>query len=170
MNYWSGKNWMFGKDWFSGYTPAGPWWPYGVKSWEIAFSAPQVVAERLTRLAAAGMYPGVSDRREFILMGQEKFAAYAEALNAMAMQMIEINQKLALHAIQQWWNVLATAWLLPGGFPVGMAKANAAIARNIVSASTGKRLEASVSQVANKGITPVHRRVTGNVRRLRRVK
>jgi tellurite resistance-related uncharacterized protein len=170
MNYWSGKNWMVGKDWFSAYTPAGLWWPLGVKSWEIAFSAPQVVAERLTRLAAAGIHPGARDRREFTLMGQEKFEAYAEALNAMAVQMMEINQKLALHAMQQWWNAWAMAWLTPGGFPMGMAKANAAIARNIVSASQGKRLESSVSQVANKGIAPVHRRVTGNARRLRRVK
>ncbi len=46
-------------------------------------AAPQVVAQRLTRMAFSGINPSVDDHEELMLMGSEKMQAFQESWMAM---------------------------------------------------------------------------------------
>ena len=79
-------------------------------------------------------------------MGLEKILAANEAWNAMAMQAVLENQKLALSVMQSFW------------FPWARRP----------SAST--QLRNAAMGVLGKGMAPVRRRAVANARRLRRTK
>ena len=49
---------------------------------ELGLAAPQVIALRAARMAAAGAAPAARDREEFYRMGAEKWLALNEAWNA----------------------------------------------------------------------------------------
>jgi hypothetical protein len=74
-----------------------------VQTFELGVAAPQVIAHRLARMMIAGGSPSARDRAEFHRMGVEKVAATAEAWNAMAVQAMVENQKLALSFMQSFW-------------------------------------------------------------------
>lgn len=50
---------------------------------ELAFAAPQVVAERTARMARAGALPSGRDQAEFLRMGSEKVDAFYQSWSAM---------------------------------------------------------------------------------------
>ena len=54
---------------------------------ELAFAAPQVVAHRTLRMAAASSPPSARDQAEFMRMGTEKVAAFYQSWGAMWMAM-----------------------------------------------------------------------------------
>ena len=54
-----------------------------LKSAELAGAAPQVIAMRLTRMAAAGHQPTAHDRAEMFRMGNEKLMAFSQSWLAM---------------------------------------------------------------------------------------
>ncbi|WP_372016410.1 polyhydroxyalkanoate granule-associated phasin [Pseudoxanthomonas sp. 10H] len=105
---------------------------------ELGIAAPQVVAHRLARMAAAGPRLSARDRREFTGMVVEKQAAFAQAWMAMWVEGWRVQQ--------QWW----VSWL--GGMPAAAWQAD--------------RLHAAWEQVAARGIAPVRRRAVANARRL----
>jgi hypothetical protein len=91
-------------------------------------------------MLAAGMNPSAGDRREFQRMGTEKVLAFWESMNVMGLEMAKAQQQYALLALRQWWS----PWLSPWS------------------------AAASASRVLEKGLGPVHRRASANVRRLRK--
>ncbi|MCG2576343.1 hypothetical protein LZ012_04970 [Dechloromonas sp. XY25] len=118
------------------------------KSVELAIAAPQVVAHRVARMAAAGAMPSVRDRREFERMGAEKVAAFSESMTAMAQQAFRANQTLAASMFRTFWS----PWT-----------ANSA-------ARLGRDVHEAVLDVLDKGMAPVHGRATANAKRLARSK
>ncbi|GAB3743811.1 hypothetical protein [Lysobacter olei] len=52
---------------------------------ELAFAAPQVVAQRTSRMAVAGTLPTGRDHAEFVRMGTEKMHAFYQSWSAMWM-------------------------------------------------------------------------------------
>jgi hypothetical protein len=120
-----------------------------VKSAELAFAAPQVVAHRMARMAVAGPVLSERDRREFQRMGAEKLTAFAESWNAMALQAARANQDLAAGFFRSLWSPLA--WASP-------------------FAHTAAQLHSAALGVLHEGIDPVHREATANARRLARTK
>lgn len=50
---------------------------------ELAFAAPQVVAQRTARMALAGGLPSSRDQAEFMRMGSEKVDAFYQSWSAM---------------------------------------------------------------------------------------
>lgn len=52
---------------------------------ELSLAAPQVVAQRVARMARGGAAPSTADRREFARMGSEKVAAFWQSWFAMGM-------------------------------------------------------------------------------------
>ncbi|HRP29208.1 MAG TPA: hypothetical protein PLG77_12335, partial [Burkholderiaceae bacterium] len=52
---------------------------------ELSLAAPQVVAQRVARMARGGAAPSTADRREFARMGTEKVAAFWQSWFAMGM-------------------------------------------------------------------------------------
>ena len=127
----------------------------GIQSAEMMFAVPQVVTHRLGRIKAAGATISARDRREFQLMGAEKFSAFGESWTQMTLQMLKANQLMA----QAW----ASAWTAPLRTPT-QASARRALARS------SAQLQGSVLSIVGSGLTPVHRRATANAKRLGRVK
>jgi hypothetical protein len=77
-------------------------WRDAFRAWEVAFTAPQVIAMRTARMAAAGSRPSSRDRAEVRRMGAEKQQAFGEAWTAMAVE----------------------AWLYPWKVAAAMARSN----------------------------------------------
>lgn len=117
---------------------------------ELAFAAPQVVAHRVARMAAAGARPSARDREEFTRMVAEKQAAFFESWGAMAVQAAAAQHALAA----SWWQ---SCWALPGGaLTQGQAWA--------------RQAQGEALGVLGKGLAPVHRKAVANAKRLARSK
>jgi hypothetical protein len=112
---------------------------------DLGFAVPQVIAHRVARIMVAGGSPSARDRRELHRMGTEKILAANEAWNAMAIQAVLENQKLALSFMQSLW------------FP-WVRRQSAAL-----------QLSNAALDVLGKGMAPVRRRAVANARRLGRI-
>ena len=121
--------------------------PSWLKATEFALAVPQVVSHRLTRMASAGMSPNARDRREFLRMGTEKVAAFAESWNAMTMEALRIQQRASI----LWWRAFWMPWL--HGDPNRYASSSMRNAQR---------------RIFGKGMAPIQRRAVANARRLAR--
>lgn len=114
---------------------------------ELALAAPQVVAHRLARLAAAGHAPTKRDRLEFQRMGSEKLAAFGESWFAMGAEVLRVQQLWAAQAWRSCWFPWAGAFPWP---------------------PSGRALDRAWHGVLGRGLAPVHRRAVANAKRLGR--
>jgi hypothetical protein len=121
-------------------SPFLPWTRLAVQAGEVWFASSLVIPVRLGRMAAAGHAPSARDRREFARMGPEKVQAGIESWFAVA---------AALQKMQ--WQFLASAWQPWTHFQAGSHGAH-------------------WPRLAHTALTPIHRAVTANARRLTRVK
>jgi hypothetical protein len=121
----------------------------GAQTTQMMLAAPQVVMQRLARMARAGAHPSRADQREFHRMGAEKVAAFGESWQAMAMQMVKVQQAFTLSMLRNWRleGAAAKAWS-PG-------------------ASTW---QGAALDVLGKGLAPVRRRAVANAKRLQHFK
>ncbi len=113
------------------------------QSIDLGFAVPQVIGHRVARMMIAGGSP--SARRELHRMGTEKILAANEAWNAMALQAVLENQKLALSFMRSLW------------FPWAQRQ------------SAAMQLSNAALDVLGKGMAPLRRRAVANARRLRRI-
>ena len=127
-----------------------------VKAAELSLAAPRVMALRTARMLAAGAEPSARERRELSRMAWEKTAAWQESVHAMAAQVYKAQVQWNLGVLRLWWTWCTTPWPLLAARP----------GYRIVHG----RLERSLAQVIDRGLAPVHRRVTSNARRLTRRK
>ena len=107
---------------------------------ELGIAAPQVVAHRLARMAAAGTTLSARDRREFTGMVLEKQTAFAEGWMAVWVEALLAQQRFMLACLS------GTPW----------------------SAMTALRSGADWERVVSRGLAPVRRRAVANARRLSR--
>jgi len=121
---------------------------FAVKSVELAFAAPQVVAHRVTRMALAGTQPSERDRREFERMVAEKNHAYFESWRAMGVAAFRANQTWATSALASFWSTALSARPSP----------------------SARRLHSVALEVLGEGLAPVHRKAVANAKRLGRTK
>jgi hypothetical protein len=121
-----------------------------LRSTELALAAPQVIAQRLSRLAAAGSTPSARDRREFQRMVAEKPLAFGQAWSAMAVEAMAAQQALALAWTRSLWMPWAFGAMTP--------------------ARAGHAWTRALLDVARKGLAPVHRTAVANARRLSRAR
>lgn len=122
--------------------PLAPWLQLGTRTAEMLAASGQVIAMRVTRMAAAGASPTARDRKEFLLMGSEKVQAGAQSALAVGAQWQAMSWQLWARAWQQW---LA---LLGGG------------------ALRAAPLHSHLPRLAQAALAPVHRAATANARRL----
>jgi hypothetical protein len=122
---------------------AAAWWRNAATLWEIGLAAPQVIAQRTTRMVLAGATPSARDRREFARMGREKAEAFGESWLAMGLRLWQVQTAAAA----QWWG----QWMRQGP--------------QLLLAAEQPLLQAWPHVMAS-GLKPVHRRVTANARRL----
>jgi hypothetical protein len=125
---------------------------YVVKAAELSLAAPRVIALRTARILAAGVDPAARDRRALSQMAWEKIAAWQESMHAMTAQVYKAQVQWNLGALRLWWAWCTSPWPLLAARP----------GYRIVHA----RWERSMARVIDKGIAPVHRRVTSNARRM----
>jgi len=118
---------------------------------ELSVAAPQVIAHRLTRMAAAGAQPSMRDQREFTRMVSEKQTAFAEAWMAMATQSMLSGPALGMAMMRAWF----TPWGSKGAWA-----GQQALASQWQSAAMG---------VVGKGLAPVRAKAVANARRLNRL-
>jgi hypothetical protein len=121
------------------------------KASELAIAAPQVVAHRMARMAAAGPKLSARDRKEFERMFAEKNTAFGESWNAMALHALRANQTLARSLARSLWSPPSTRNKAAAG----------ALALQLQEAALG---------VFGKGLAPVHRKAVANAKRLARIK
>ena len=121
-----------------------------VKSAELAFAVPQVVAHRLTRMALGSTVPSKRDRKEFSTMISEKQIAFSQAWTAMAAETFRLNQSIAAS--------LFGSFVFPGHG----TKAS--------SMSLSRKMQGAASAIVSKGLAPVHRTAVANAKRLGRSK
>jgi hypothetical protein len=70
----------------------------------LALAVPEVVAQRVMRMWMAGTPMSQRDRDEFHRMYAEKFAAFYESWNAMALEMFRVSLTLGLFPV---WTLTA---------------------------------------------------------------
>ena len=117
------------------------------RSAELAFVVPQVMAQRMARMATAAPVLSARDRKEFALMSSEKLTAFADSWSAMAREAFRVQQSLGMSLLRACWS----PWLGGGA-----------------STRLGRQMQGAALGILNKGIAPVHRKATANAKRLRR--
>ena len=116
------------------------------KSTQLALATPQVIAQRVTRMALSGANPSSRDRRELSRMTSEKTLAFVGSWNAMALQMIRTQQTL----MSSWMTSIWMPWL----------------GRPMTPATLTKQMQDAAVAVALSGLGPVHRAAVANAKRL----
>lgn len=106
---------------------------------DLGLAAPQVVAHRLARMAAAGTTPSARDRREFTGMVLEKQTAFAQGWMAMWVEAALAQQRFVLACLS------GTPW-----------------------SATQARAGADWERMLSRGLAPVRRKAVANARRLSR--
>ena len=128
----------------AGSLPLAPPWATWMKLWEVSAFAPMVIGYRLAGMAPPGSTPSARQRRESVRMGQEKVDAWYEATVATGQRLFEANVALTGLVWRQLW-----------------AGAFSPLALTAPLAQLGPRL-------LTDSLSPVHRRVVANNRRLSR--
>ena len=139
------------------------------KTAEMATGAAQVIGHRTHRMAVAGPLPSTRDQREFTLMGREKGEAAMESARAMGTSMLALNQQFAALAFKQMLSASAALMSIASSRSVAQsAGRQSRLVRDMTAGSVAAaaRLSGSTARVARRGLKPVHKRVSGNVRRL----
>lgn len=148
--------------------PAVMWWEPMLKVWETSVAAPKVIGHRTGRMAAAGLFPGLADQREFTLMGTEKMVAFSQAYTGAWMEMLNFQLGLMLSAMSYWGKgfnpvALMEMWHSPNA----LMNAQAGLAKSLMMSGSARMLSA-MPRTAHKVIAPIHAKATGNVKRLAR--
>jgi hypothetical protein len=136
----------------------------------MSLASAQVIAHRMTRMAAAGPIPGEHDRQEFTRMGQEKFDAVTESARAMTAHLTALNLEFTARALSHLVasNAALLAWAASGSVGQSILR-QAELAETVSrSAKSASELLDSVAGLAGSGIAPIHARATANAKRLRR--
>jgi hypothetical protein len=152
------------------------WVKSAVLAWETALAAPQVIALRTARMAAAGIRPDARDSREFARMSHEKGEACVEAMSSIGGHLLKVQQQVAMEVMQQWLGGATHWWSLalrPGfGWPLPAFPAvfQAALpkAAPLLASLSPEQLALAGARIYAAALTPIHRRATANARRLDR--
>ena len=116
---------------------------------ELSLAAPLVVAQRVSRMMAAGPAPSARDRRELSLMGTEKVLAFQQAWAGMwtqaAFSQFALARSLAAAAVP--------------AMPFGQRHTELA---------TWGLMSREALKVLSAGMSPVHRKALANAKRLSR--
>jgi hypothetical protein len=139
---------------------------------EMATAAAQTIHDRTQRMARAGLNPSAHDRKEFLLMGQEKLEAAAESSTRMVTEAMAFNQHLARLVLRQI-QAQTAAWSgavlgTPHGWMNGYARLVQGAFAN--SQAIGAAVGHALIRSAAAGLKPIHGRARANAKRLGRRK
>ncbi|MFC5474822.1 polyhydroxyalkanoate granule-associated phasin [Paraherbaspirillum soli] len=142
------------------------------KTGEMMTASAQVIGHRTALIAMAGLAPSQRDQLEFTLMGQEKIEAASESAHAVAIRMMALQQELATLVIRQM--LCNTASLLSVASSSTLRQSGRRqnkLARDTIanSAQAVSQLNASLADIAETGLIPIHARATANAERLNKL-
>jgi hypothetical protein len=149
--------------------PFSAWTSLMLKTSEMMLASAQVIGHRTGRMATAGAIPSARDQKEFTLMGQEKIEAVAESTQAIAAQMIRVNQQLGTMAFEQLIGGAGRVMALAASRTIEQSgRRQAELVRDAVdnSADAASQLSGSIAGLAHHGLKPIHSRAMGNAKRL----
>ncbi|KAF3998845.1 polyhydroxyalkanoate granule-associated phasin [Glaciimonas immobilis] len=153
--------------------PYAVWNDVAAQTSEMMTASAQVISHRTTRMALAGPMPNQRDKDEFSLMGQEKIDALTESTYAITMRLMGLQQQVAKLALQELLNGTKGLLALAAGTflkPISSGR-NQMIYRQITrSAKALSQINASLADVAQTGLHPLHSRATANAKRLGKLK
>jgi hypothetical protein len=145
------------------------WTNIALKSAEMMWASSQVISHRTSRILQAHPNYTVSDRRELVLMGQEKMEAGYESAIAMTGGLVKMNLELGMLAFRQWFAVAtALTSMATSRTALQYSGHQAKLFRDHAtrSAVAATRLSSSAAQIAQHGLKPIHSRATKNAKRL----
>ncbi len=139
---------------------------------EMATAAAQTIHHRTHRMARAGLSPSARDRKEFLLMGQEKLEAAAASSTRMVTEAMAFNQRLARMTLGQM-QAQTAAWSGAAlGTPHGWMNAYSRLVQDAFanSQAIGVAVGHALVRSAAAGLKPIHGRARANAKRLGRRK
>jgi hypothetical protein len=152
--------------------PYAVWSRLADQTAEMLTASAQVIGHRSARMAMAGPLPSQRDQQEFSLMGQEKMEALSESAHAVTIRMIGLHQQVAKFALRQIMDgatdllALAAGTSLQPNAPGQPKLVNKHITNSTEAMS---QLNASLADVAQTGLQPLHSRATANAKRLEKL-
>lgn len=138
---------------------------------EMAASSMQVIGQRTGRFLMSGATPGAREQREFALMGREKGEAALESVRAMGARALMLNQQFAMLAFKQALSASVALLSIAGSRTAAESvERQVRLARDTAtgSAAAASKLSGTAARIARSALKPVHKRVSSNVRRLRK--
>jgi N-acyl-L-homoserine lactone synthetase len=146
------------------------WGALGVKAIQMSTAAAQVIAIRTTRMAAHGLNPNASERREMTRMGAEKVDAFSRAGQALATGALPLVAGMASQAWRSGLDLLTASTQLAASrtLPQTLARQRKlahTLMRSAPAAHHGAASKA-MAQLAHRALAPVHQKATANARRL----
>jgi hypothetical protein len=146
------------------------WGALGVKAIQMSTAAAQVIAIRTTRMAAHGLNPNASERREKTRMGAEKVDAFSRAGQALATGALPLVAGMAGQAWRSGLDLLTASTQLAASrtLPQTLARQRKlahTLMRSAPAAHHGAASKAT-AQLAHRALAPVHQKATANARRL----
>lgn len=152
-------------------TPFLIWSRLALKAGDMAMSSAKVIAHRTGSLAFAGAVPSSADRREIALMGREKGEAAVESAQAVGLPLMLFNQQFAA----LWFKQMLSGWsalmsIAASRTPAQSVERQTKFVSDTIGDSVvaAKKLSGSGARIARSALKPVHKRVKGNVIRLKR--
>lgn len=130
---------------------------FATKSMELSLAAPQVVAERVSRMMTAGLNPSARDQKEFMSMGNEKVTAFYESWMGMWSA-----------AYTAYWKAASSAYATPSLLTPTASNPFAAFGVNKATNRMVKQQVNAMTNVLNAGLAPVHAKAVSNAKRLSR--
>lgn len=116
----------------------------------LAVSAPQVVAHRVARMAAAGSRPSRTDQKEFVGMVVEKPVAFAMSMQNMWLAAFKANYDFLF--------AFSRSFFLPYRYTP------------LTGARLARRTRSAGLSILSKGISPIERKAAANAKRLARTR
>jgi len=149
-------------------SPLFAWTALSSKVGEMLWASSQVIAHRTLRMATAGVNPSARDRREFTRMGQEKVEAAGESLQAMSLQLMNMNAQAGAAALRQ---MMAAASVASSLAPSPTLAGSLARQRKLMKAlskplAAPRNFSSSAARLAHHGLKPIHSRALANAKRL----
>jgi len=145
------------------------WTNIALRSAEMVWASSQVIGHRTSRMLLAHPNYSAGDRREIVLMGQEKIAAAYESASAMSGGLMRMSVEFGMLAFRQWFaaaNTLTSMAMSTTASQYSGHQAKLLREHATRSAVAASRLSSSVAQIAHHSLKPIHSRATKNARRL----
>lgn len=152
-------------------SPFMMWSRLAWKTGEMAISSAQVMGQRTSRLALAGVLPNARDQREFALMGSEKGEAALESAQAVGARMMLMGQQFAALAFKQALSASATLMSIAASRNASeLMDRQARLVRETMAGSVvaAAKLSGAGAGIAKGALKPVQKRVIKNAKRLRK--